>query len=331
MTRLRVAMLGLLVAFSILPVSGALARSDSRILARISLGDPVPGPIFDGIVGFGSVWVSVGNDVIARVDPSTNSVVARINVGSGFRHELAAGEGAVWVTNPDEDSVSRINPATNRVVATIPTAGSFPVGVAVASGSVWVSNHHADASGRGSVARIDPSTNGVIATIPLGANAFAGGPGGMVAASGALWVGVPNMGAIARIDPSTTAVSAIVPVDQACGIPAASAGSVWMPGAGCGAPLLSRVDSTSLDVVRFNAGGIARFAGYGHGSLWVTATSASCPPKCPPTASGLAQVDTRTGEAISRLPLEGSGFVAADETSIWVGVGERGEVLRIRP
>src|SRR5262245_23339937 len=111
-----------------------------RVVATIPVADFVFDPIFDGAYGAGALWVSIGNDTIARIDPSTNSVAAEITVGAGFRHEIAVGNGAVWVTNPDEDTVSRIDPATNSVVATIPSEGFLPVGVTATAGAVWVSN-----------------------------------------------------------------------------------------------------------------------------------------------------------------------------------------------
>ena len=73
---------------------------------------------------------------VSRIDPQTNAVVARIFVG----HEpfaIAAGDGAVWVTNRTDFTVSRIDPRTNTVTATIPIGGR-PEGLAVGANMVWV-------------------------------------------------------------------------------------------------------------------------------------------------------------------------------------------------
>jgi YVTN family beta-propeller protein len=237
----------------------------------------------------------------------------------------------VWVTNPDEDTVSRIDPATNTVTGTFSSGGSLPIGIASTPGAVWVSNHHADDSGRGSVVRLDPSSGAVVATITLGAETFAGGPGGMTVAAGSVWVSVPNLGAVARIDPASNEVSSLIPMDGPCGIPASVGAYVVVPSFGCGRTSLARIDASSNTLGKLNPGGISRFAAGASGSMWVTVTSASCPPKCPPSTTALSRVDPLTGVVISRLPLEGFGFVAAGADSIWVGVGATGEVLRIQP
>jgi YVTN family beta-propeller protein len=85
--------------------------------------------IYDLAAGEGGVWALVLRpgpggtwDVpgeVLRIDPATRAVVAEIDVG---RHPLAlaAGLGAVWVSNTTDGTVSRIDPALNRVVDTIP-------------------------------------------------------------------------------------------------------------------------------------------------------------------------------------------------------------------
>ena len=321
-----------LLAMSVATSTGTVsATSGSAVVARIAFGAVVPGPVLDGVFGLGSLWVSIGGDEIARIDPGTNAVVSRIQVGRGFRHEIAADNGAVWVTNPDDDTVSRIDPASGTVTGTFATGGSDPVGIALTTEGVWVSNHHADTTGTGSVVRLDPTSGAVLTTIPLGAATFAGGPGGMTAASGSIWVGVPNLGAVARIDPAANRVVDLIPVAQPCGIPAAAGAYVVIPGAGCGGPYLGRLDPSTRGVVKLNAGGIARFAVGAAGFVWVSVTSSSCPPKCPPSSTALATLDPQTGDIVTRMALPGSGFVAAGAGSIWAGAGEAGVVLRVQP
>jgi hypothetical protein len=104
-----------------------------------------------------------------------------------------------------------------------------------------------------------------------------------------------------------------------------------MPSAGCGAPYLGRIDPADESVRKLNGGGITRFAVGEAGAVWVTVTSASCPPKCPPSSAALARIDSATGEIVTRVALDGSGFVAIGAGSIWVGVGEAGEILRRNP
>jgi YVTN family beta-propeller protein len=66
-------------------------------------------------------------------------VVATIPVGlRPFR--VAAGAGAIWVTNRAEGTVSRIDPATGAVSGTFDGVGAGPSRVMVAQGSVWVTD-----------------------------------------------------------------------------------------------------------------------------------------------------------------------------------------------
>ena len=320
--------------------SPTLATQDrssiGRVVAEITVARGTPGFVFDGTFGAGALWVSGGNDTITRIDPATNAVVATIAVGSGFRHEIAVGAGGVWVTNPDDNTVSRIDPATNSVVATIGSAGFFPIGVTTTTGAVWVGNHHAnpaDENSTGSVARIDPGTNQVVSLIPVGAPTFTGGPGGMASAGGLVWVGVPNIGGVVAIDPATDAISAYVAVG-ACGAPGGDSGTLWMPSGGCASPssAIAKIDagSRSLNLLA-NPGGMAWFAAIGFGATWVSVTSLSCPPKCPPTSRALVRLDPITGDVLGRLSTDGFGFVAVGAGSVWAGMGESGRVVRLDP
>ena len=76
---------------------------------------------FDGLaVGAGAVWVagdSFGR-TLWRISPSSRRVTAiPLTFVPG---QIAAGEGAVWVTALLDDTVSRIDPTTNRVTANHP-------------------------------------------------------------------------------------------------------------------------------------------------------------------------------------------------------------------
>jgi YVTN family beta-propeller protein len=105
-------------------------------------------------VGNGAVWVanwysafseySLTRDIptpragtVSRIDPESNAVIATITVGRD-PFGVAAGDGAVWVTNRTAFTVSRIDPRTNEVVKTI-RIGNRPRAVAVGGGAVWVS------------------------------------------------------------------------------------------------------------------------------------------------------------------------------------------------
>jgi DNA-binding beta-propeller fold protein YncE len=70
--------------------------------------------------GLGSVWVTQPTqDVVTRIDPRTNRVVARVRLPRNAEPlALAFGPGSLWVAGPKR--LFRIDPGTNRVVASAP-------------------------------------------------------------------------------------------------------------------------------------------------------------------------------------------------------------------
>jgi YVTN family beta-propeller protein len=187
-------------------------------------------------VGEGAVWVATWTErgtgdsfpgapgIVLRVDLATNRVTGRARVGLDAGG-LAAGEGAVWVTNanqPGAGTLFRIDPRTMRILARI-TVGRDPTDVAVGFGSVWVVNADDD-----TVMRIDPRTNRVVATIPV-----KGGPWQVEAGAGAVWT-ASESGTVARIDPSSERVTAELRLEHRQGSLLAlkvGLGSAWVASA----------------------------------------------------------------------------------------------------
>lgn len=134
----------------------------------------------------GTVWIAV--DGVARIDPTTYMVVARLpEVGI-----LAAGLGSLWVAG---DDVIRIDPQTNTVTARITTP---PVrDIAVGPDAVWVTTEQ-------SLLRIDAESNRVDASIPLEE------PWGVAADEDAVWVTGFRTGTLWRVDPRTMQITASI-------------------------------------------------------------------------------------------------------------------------
>src|SRR5262249_34551601 len=71
-------------------------------------------------VGAGSIWLaSDAKGVLSRIDPNTNSVIAKIAIPSGSYCPVFA-DGSVWVTSTEHDVVARIDPAAGHGVSQIP-------------------------------------------------------------------------------------------------------------------------------------------------------------------------------------------------------------------
>jgi YVTN family beta-propeller protein len=90
-------------------------------------------------VGEGFIWtLNQTNGTVSKIDPIALRVVATIAVGvPGTGGDIAAGEGAVWVTQRTMP-VSKIDPISNRVVAQFFGPGGDAIRVLY--GSVWLSN-----------------------------------------------------------------------------------------------------------------------------------------------------------------------------------------------
>ncbi len=148
--------------------------------------------------GEGAVWVSDGWH--GRIARITGATgdVTMVETGRGASG-VAVGADAVWVANTGEDTVSRIDPAAAEVVATV-EVGAYPQGVAIAGGTVWVAN-----TGDGTVMRIDPETNEVVATITV-----AHAPLALTPFGGCMWVADVAGDALHCVDLASEDVSARV-------------------------------------------------------------------------------------------------------------------------
>jgi YVTN family beta-propeller protein len=294
----------------------------AREVASIPIG-PEPAQL---AAGFGSVWaVSLGRH-LARIDPRTNTVLARIEAANGGF--VGVGAGAVWVPDYVNDALRRIDPSTNKVAARI-AVGDSPEGVGVSPGAVWVANHHG-----GSVSRIDPRTNAVVATIRVGPQGQSG-PQALAVGAGSVWVGVPNLASVVRIDAATNRVTARIALPSQvppCGGIAVDQRAVWVSAGGCNVGV-ARIDPATNGVTQVLFAKDGQPIEYGaeagqpvlaRGSFWVTQSG--------PAFALLYEIDPRTGETVSKTKLRpGSGDSVFAFGSLWFGDGERRRVIRLAP
>ncbi len=128
--------------------------------------------------GFGSLWVSVANGSVVRMDPADGSTQATIATGEGSRF-MTVTDDAVWVLDNVDGTVSRVDPDTDEVVATVTvSAGSVEGGdIAAGEGSVWARTTEELAT------EVDAQTNEVVRV--LGPPA---GSGSVAVAGGMVWL-----------------------------------------------------------------------------------------------------------------------------------------------
>jgi virginiamycin B lyase len=189
----------------------------------------VPLPIWrhlggEGAIGAGSggIWVVVDggeckNCVLARVDPKTMKVVAKIPV-SERSSSVRVGYGAVWVVSPAEGTVQKVSPSSNRVVATA-KLGRRPRFFDVGEGGVWTLNQD-----DGTVSRVDPRSGKVRATIEAH---MPGGGGDMSVGGGWVWSrGSDTL--LTRINPRTNKVVQTYGPPSGSGSVTVGPGGVWI-------------------------------------------------------------------------------------------------------
>jgi streptogramin lyase len=181
----------------------ALARVDLRtrkVVAKIAVG---PADSEGGIaVGVGSVWMVTDQEtragrLLARIDPATNRVVARIGVPDRS-YAAAFGGGSVWVTSTGQDLLTRVDAVTNTVVSET-KVGKVPRFLTVGAGSVWTLNQ-----GDGTVSRVSMKSGRLVATIDAG---LAGHGGEIAYGAGAVWATLEGF-PLTRIDARTNRVTA---------------------------------------------------------------------------------------------------------------------------
>ena len=176
------------------------------------------GRIWDVDVGADSIWFSErDNGRAVRVDPATNTAVARLEVGAPASG-IAVTDTAVWVAAEGADALVRIDPSTNAEVARVAT-GDGPIWVAADARAAFVT--HTD----GSLARVDAGSNQLAWSVTLG-----GLPGEPALAAGSLWVPNHDGGTLSRIDPEDGTVQAVLDIHPGLAVTHEALGDLWVLG-----------------------------------------------------------------------------------------------------
>jgi streptogramin lyase len=229
-------------------------------------------------LGQGAVWVDReafgrAHDIVTRIDPRTNKVVATIDVASPGQSATSvfATPGAVWVLDYYAGLVRGIDPQTNKLVfVTALSDESGPLTMSYGAGSLWLCNYQADLG----LQRLDPTTLQVQAQIDV-SQGQGFGCVGAIALDQAVWVlakgpeGEPAL--IERVNTTTNRVSAAAPPPEGStnGGLAADAHGVWYLDAQLG---LIRLDPRSGKAVAQLAMTDGAGLALGDGSVWVANT-----------------------------------------------------------
>lgn len=289
-----------------------IPRRRRRLLAAIGAALLLAISIAASIVGFtgggtGELRTAAPNSV-AVVDPETNRLVADIPVGTGPT-SVAAGDGAVWVTNTADQTVARIDLDTGTVRQTV-RVGDGPSGVAFGAGAVWVANGLA-----GTVSRINAKTNEVVQRIPVGNS-----PAAVAFGDGAIWVANADDRTVSKLDPGSGDVVRVIPVDVPARGIAVGGGAVWLND-----PVgnrLVRLDARTYSVAPVNVGSGPTAVAYGLGAVWVANNLDGTVSRVEPSR-GVVTDTVQVGVAPNGITAAGN--------AIWVTDEAAGTLVRIDP
>ena len=238
---------------------GTVTRLDRERDERVAI--PVRGTPAALAFSGGSLWVADSDSrFVAQVDPATNRVRQRFEVGNAPR-ALTAAAGAVWVASGVDGRVQRIDLDRGRVARPV-LVGANPSAIAAGAGALWVASEES-----GTVTRIEPRTGRVVEAIRVG-----NGPSALAVGEGAVWVVNRQDGTLSRIDPATNKVSWTGGVGSDPTAVAAGEGSVWVAGGEEGT--VRRVEPGGAHaVVKIEAQSSPAAIAIVGGSVWVSAVA----------------------------------------------------------
>ena len=206
--------------------------------------------------GAGAVWVTDTASDLLLRISENGRSVDRIPVGHRPTG-VAVGDGQVWVVNQLDRTVSEVNPQALRVVRPI-QVGNGASAIAFGHGSVWVAN-----ATDYSLSRIAPDS-GRVTRIPL-----AGEPGGIAASRQGIWVSSTSTGQLLLVDARTNAVTQSVAIGNGPRGVAVGGGAVWVANTPDGT--VSRFDPGTGRIRKVAVGESPTGVAYGDGEVWVAA------------------------------------------------------------
>jgi ABC-type transport system substrate-binding protein/DNA-binding SARP family transcriptional activator/streptogramin lyase len=227
--------------------------------------------------GAGAVWVTDTASDLVLRIDRDGKSVDRIPVGHRPTG-IAVGDGQVWAVNQLDRTVSEINPRALRQVGTV-QVGNGAGAIAFGHGSIWVAN-----ATDYTLSRIDPDS-GAVKTIPL-----AGEPGGIAAGEQGMWVSSASTGQLLLVDAETNAVSQTVSIGNGPQGVAVGGGSVWVANTPDGT--VTRFDPGDGLIRKLTVGEAPTGVAYGDDGLWVTSSRSGAVARIDPESGSVRSVET---------------------------------------
>ncbi len=263
---------------------------------------------------------------VGVVDPITRRVVA--DVPLGFSSPLiAAGEGSVWVVDPNGSTLARIDPETNALVSPprgIPADGR-PIGLAAGEGSIWIAVNEGRVL---SVLEVGPELGELRRRIVLERRdavfQVASDPVELAVGGGAVWALERGQGELVRIDPATGGHKLLAAGLGGSSSLVVTSDAVWLGGPDGVAKLDpstgQELGRTSVEQVRESR---TTSIAVGEDAVWFVGES----------STRLWRIHPRSVLVVDSDPVGASpSAVAVDEDgAVWVASSELTSLARLKP
>lgn len=272
-------------------------------------------------IGKSADWVLVTDDAVwvagskpysvQRIDPSTNTVVAKVTLPGEACSGLASGFGSIWApVCGKKPMLVRVDAKTNQITSRLATGPAGPEGGITTSGdSVWMVTDK-----KSTLTRIDPRTNIVRQEIIIPPGSY-----NPLFSDGMIWITGGERNILTVVDASSGDVLTSVQVGPKPRFLAAGGGSVWTLNQGDGT--VTRVDASTRKVTATIQVGIPGPGGdicYGADSVWTSVFDVP-----------LTRIDARTNNVLRQWVGAGGDSLRFGFESIWLTDYRHGLLVRI--
>jgi virginiamycin B lyase len=261
-----------------------------------------------------AVWVT--NDKlksVQRIDPRTNTLVAKIEFPSEPCSGLAFAFNSLWVPLCGQPAMlARVDFATNKITATLPVGpADSEGGITASEDSLWLIS---DANG--TLLRIDPATNTVRQKIAIPPGSF-----NPLYSDGIVWVTGNKSSVLTPVNARSGKVLPSIPVGPHPRFLTVGAGSIWTLNQGDGS--ITRVDTKTRQVIATIPAGIPGHGGeiaFGANSVWATVLGIP-----------LTRISPISNKVIRQYTGPGGDSVRFGHGSLWLTHLRAGFLWRIAP
>jgi DNA-binding beta-propeller fold protein YncE len=248
-------------------------------------------------VGFGSFWEPSGG-FLNRIDPQTNTIVARISLGGhGPYRGVAIADSSVWIANIGNQTVYKIDPRSNKIVLSLSLKISGSEGsLACGDGRIWLATDD-ERGNPAHLLRINEADGAIEGSVEL-----PGAVNGAVFAEGRVWLTATNEDKVYVVDAISNRLVKQISVGERPRFAAVGAGSVWILNQGNGH--LVRLKPSAAEIaadVDIGAVGSGGDITYADGFVWVSTRAfpvIKFDPAIQAVVAKVPQSEARYGDAI---------------------------------